>query len=69
MWWEQMLFSPNSQTPGTGKIPQTQLIIIQQAGLIWAIYLQGPIQSKVEEANISFIKIEINCSQIWPNFF
>lgn len=59
-----MLFSPNSQTPGTGKIPQAHSINLQQAGLIQAIYLQGPIQPKVEEAKINFIKSEINCSQI-----
>lgn len=47
-----MLFSPNSQAPGTVKIPQAHSIIIQQAELIQAIYLQGPIQCKVE--NIPF---------------
>lgn len=41
-----MLFSPNSQAPGTGKIPQAHSIIIQQAELIQAVYLQGPIQRK-----------------------
>lgn len=42
-----MLCSPNFSTPGTGKIPQAHSIIIQQAELIQAIYLQGPIQHEV----------------------
>lgn len=44
-----MLFSPNSSTPGTGIISQAHSIIIQQVGLIQAIYLQEPIQHKVEK--------------------
>lgn len=48
-----MLFSPNFLTPRTGKIPPAPSIIIQQAGFIQAIYLQGLIQQKVEK-NIPF---------------
>lgn len=42
-----MLFSPNFLTPGTVKIPHAHSIIIQQAGFIPAIYLEGPIQHKI----------------------
>lgn len=59
-----MLFSPNSLTPGTGKIPQAHSIIIQEAGLIQAIYLQGPIQRKVEEKTTLFTEFKINSREI-----
>lgn len=44
-----MLLSPNFSTPEMGKIPQAHSIIVQQAGFIQAIYLQGPIQHRWEK--------------------
>lgn len=65
-----MLFSPNSSTPGTGKIPQACSIIIQQAGLIQAIFLQGPVQHEVgKKKNTLFTEFKVNSiSSEWVGF-
>lgn len=59
-----MLCSPNFSTPGTGKIPQAHSIIIQQAELIQAIYLQGPIQHEVGKKNSRITEFKINSGEI-----
>lgn len=58
-----MLFSPNFLTPGIGKIPQAHSIIIQQAGFIQAIYLQRPIQHRVEKPSL-FTEVKINSREV-----